>query len=121
MPGDTTDKIQLSQAAGAYASHKSGHMAPEREILHVEVSPKLKADAESLFEDLGLTINGAITLFLQAALNQDGMPFEIKRQMPNANTRAAMVEYSTMQDNPGHYRRYSTVNTVIDEALDDLL
>ena len=89
--------------------------------INVWVDPRLKQDAENLFADLGLSMSSAISLFLQAAVSHDGIPFEIKLRLPNPNTRAAMAEYSAMQDHPDQYKRHCSVDEVIDEALDDIL
>ena len=89
--------------------------------INVWVDPKLKQDAENLFEDLGLTMTSAISLFLQAAVSNDGIPFEVKLRLPNPNTRAALAEYSAMQEHPEQYKRHRSVDQVIDESLDDIL
>ena len=59
--------------------------------ISVRVDAQLKKNAESLFEDLGLTMSAAITMFLKCAVNNDAIPFEVKR-VPNAETRAALAE-----------------------------
>ena len=89
--------------------------------INVWVDPKLKQDAENLFEDLGLTMTSAISLFLQAAVSNDGIPFEVKLRLPNPNTRAALAEYSAMQEQPEQYKRHRSVDHVIDESLEDIL
>ena len=96
-------------------------MPSEATNINVWVDPRLKQDAENLFEDLGLSMASAISLFLQAAVSNDGIPFEIKLRTPNPNTRAALAEYSAMQDRPEQYRRHQSVDHLIDEALDDIL
>ncbi len=90
-------------------------------IINVKVDPVLKRDAENLFSDLGLTMSTAIAMFLQAAVANDGIPFEVKLRTPNPNTRAALAEYSAMQDYPEVYKRKRSVDQVIDEALEDVL
>ena len=90
-------------------------------IINIKVDPRLKQDAENLFADLGIPLNVAITMFLQAALENDGIPFEVKLRTPNPNTRAALAEYSAMQERPDLYRRQNSVDQVVDEALEDIL
>jgi DNA-damage-inducible protein J len=46
---------------------------------------------------LGLDLTTAITLFLKQAVREQAIPFEIKRDMPNAETIAAMNEFYEMQ------------------------
>ena len=61
----------------------------------------------------------AITMFLKSAVSHDGIPFEIKRMTPNAETRAALAEYDEMKKNPSSYKRYNNFNDLINEVLED--
>ncbi len=57
-------------------------------MIRARVDPALKAQAEAIFEAVGLNASDAIRLFYsQVALHQ-GLPFEVK--IPNAETRKAM-------------------------------
>lgn len=88
--------------------------------INIRVDADLKQSAETLFHDLGLTMSGAMTLFLRAAVNYDGIPFEVKRPEPNIVTKAALAEYEEMQRNPGAYKRYHSVDELFDEVLQDV-
>ena len=72
--------------------------------INVRVDTELKQSAESLFNDLGLNMSTAITMFLKSAVSYDGIPFEIKR-IPNAETRQAMQD---TLDGKGLSRVYSS-------------
>ena len=85
--------------------------------INVCVDEVLKKDADRLFDDLGLTMASAITLFLKAAVNSDGIPFEVKRAAPNAETEAALAEYSEMLSNPEAYKRYDSFDELMTEVL----
>ena len=54
--------------------------------INVRVDTSLKKDAEKLFNELGLNMSSAITMFLKSAVSYEGIPFEIKRIRPNAET-----------------------------------
>ena len=86
--------------------------------INVRVDTELKQSAESLFNDLGLNMSTAITMFLKSAVSYDGIPFETKR-IPNAETRAALAEYDEMRKNPGDYKRYASFDDMMDEVLED--
>lgn len=47
------------------------------ETVHTRVTPEIKKKADSIFESIGLTTSQAIMLFLTAAVNHNGMPFEL--------------------------------------------
>jgi len=87
--------------------------------INVRVDSALKQEAEALFNDLGLNMSSAINMFLRSAVNYDGIPFELKRQTPNAETKAALDEYEEMKKHPGQYKRYESFDEVLDEVLGD--
>lgn len=75
--------------------------------INVRVDSALKQEAEALFNDLGLSMSSAITMFLRSAINHDGIPFEIKRPVPNAETRAALCEYEEMKKIPAIFAAFA--------------
>ena len=87
--------------------------------INVRVDTELKQSAEALFDDLGLNMSAAITMFLKSAVNHDGIPFEVRRFTPNAETRAALAEYDEMKKNPGTYKRYHSFDELASEVLAD--
>lgn len=60
--------------------------------INIRIDENLKKDADQLFSDLGLTMSTAITIFLKSAISHNGIPFEIKRKEPNAETVAALED-----------------------------
>lgn len=87
--------------------------------INVRVDSELKQSAENLFNDLGLNMSVAITMFLKSAVSHDGIPFEVKRQVPNAETVAALAEYEEMKKNKADYKRYSSFDDMFDEVNAD--
>lgn len=87
--------------------------------ISVRVDTNLKQSAEALFSDLGLTMSAAVTMFLKRAVSCDGIPFEVKRVTPNAETRAAFAEYEEMKRNPDKYPSYSSFDEMAKDALRD--
>ena len=87
--------------------------------INVRIDTDLKQSAEALFNDLDLNMSSAITMFLKSAVSHDGIPFEVKRMTPNAETIAALAEYDAMKKNPGSYKRYGSFDDVMDEVLGD--
>ena len=85
--------------------------------INVRVDKDLKESAEALFDDLGLNMSSAITMFLKSAVNHDGIPFEVKRNVHNAKTRAALAEYEEMKNNPEKYKRYSSFDELLSEVM----
>lgn len=95
-------------------------MLKQSSNINVRIDAKLKKDAEKLFSDLGLTMSSAITLFLRSAVNNDGIPFEIKRVQLNRISEQALAEYDEMKRNPSAYKRYANFKELEDELLTDV-
>ena len=65
---------------------------PNTANLNVRIDPELKAQAENLFSDLGMTLTTAITVYFRQAVRENRIPFEIKRDDPTRATAAALRE-----------------------------
>ncbi len=63
-----------------------------KDTVQSRVSPELKADAEKVFNAMGMKTSEAIRLFLQQTVNIGGLPFRPTAAQPNAKTAAAMKE-----------------------------
>ena len=87
--------------------------------INVRVDTTLKQEAEALFSDLGLNMSTAVTMFLRSAVRHNGIPFELRRSIPNAETRAALAEYGEMRAHPERYKRYRSVDEMVSEILSD--
>ncbi len=74
----------------------------------VRLDSKLKQDAEMLFNDLGMTLSGAVNVFLRQAVRVQGIPFEIRMEQPNRTTLAAMKEAVALANDP-NAKTYASV------------
>ena len=81
----------------------------------IRLDGKVKEEAERLFADLGMTLSGAVNIFLHQALIVRGLPFEVKQERPNKTTLATMEEAIRIANDP-NTKRFSTV----DELMEDL-
>ena len=72
--------------------------------INIRVDAELKKAAEDLFEDLGLNMSSAITMFLKCAVSKEAIPFEVKRYTPNPTTIKALEEYYKMVNDPDDQR-----------------
>lgn len=55
----------------------------------------------------------AITMFLKSAVRCDGIPFDVRRNPLNANTREALEEYKEMKAHPENYKRYDSFASLV--------
>ena len=67
-------------------------MAGLQTNINIRTDSDVKASAEQLFEALGLTMSTAVNIFLRQAIRQGGLPFEVKLDIPNETTAAAIEE-----------------------------
>lgn len=60
--------------------------------LNVRVDESLKKRAEELLNNLGMNMSTAVNVFLRQVVRVHGIPFEIKADVPNAGTMAAIED-----------------------------
>ena len=85
--------------------------------LNIPIDEKVEKEAEELFSDFGLDIPTAVNIFLRQSIRENCIPFNIEREVPNADTIAAMREAEDMKKHPEKYKGYHDV----DEMMKDLL
>ncbi len=85
--------------------------------LNVRVDESLKKQASELFADLGLDMSTAVNMFLRQAVMKDGLPFDVVREVPNAETLAAMAEVEEMKKHPEKYKSYTDIDEMFRELL----
>ena len=83
---------------------------------NISIDGELKKEAVSLFNDFGLDLSTAITLFLQQSVREQRIPFEIKKEIPNRVTKAALDEYKEMKENKDKYKRYDSFKELLEEV-----
>lgn len=91
----------------------------ETSSISIRIDKKTKQEAESLFEDLGLNMTTAVTMFLKRSLAYGGIPFEIVRETPNRKTLEAMDEVEYMKKHPDEYKSYSSFGEIMKEVEED--
>ena len=62
------------------------------EILTLQIDSELKEQTEALFSSLGITLEEAITLFLEASVLHGGIPFSLEQTRYNQETELALEE-----------------------------
>ena len=69
----------------------------------IRVDEELKKQADSLFNDLGMNLSTAFNIFLKQSVREQGMPFVISKNVPNAATQAAMEAAENDEDMYGPF------------------
>ena len=60
--------------------------------LNIKTEKMIKDQAEQIFSELGLNMTTAVNMFLRATIREHGIPFELKPEVPNETTAAAIEE-----------------------------
>ena len=81
--------------------------------LNIRTDKDVKEKAEKIFNELGLNMTSAVNIFLRTAIRERGIPFELKLDVPNETTIAAIGEGRKMASDPSS-PRYSNIDELRD-------
>ena len=79
-----------------------------------------KAKAQVMLADLGMDLSTAVNIFLRQMLYEGGIPFSITREAPNKITFEAMKEAQDMLRSPEKYKKYDSVDTMVEDILGEV-
>lgn len=68
--------------------------------LNIRTDKSIKEQAEEIFAELGLNMTTAVNMFLRTAIREHGIPFELKLDVPNETTAAAIEEGRSLMADP---------------------
>ena len=83
---------------------------------NISIDPKLKKDAVELFSNFGLDLSTGITLFLQQSVREKRIPFEVRLEIPNQETKEALDELPEMKKDKKKYKRYESFDEVLKQV-----
>jgi len=84
--------------------------------IQVRVDDNVKSAADSLFNTLGLDTSTAVRMFLSAAIENEGLPFAVKRQKINNDLLEAIYDTRNRTNLHGPYK---TANEAVAAMLED--
>lgn len=90
-------------------------MAGSTTNISIRMDSDLKAQADALFNELGMNISTAFNIFVRQSLREGRIPFDISLNQPNKETIAAMLEAERIAKDPS-VKGY----TDLDELFADL-
>lgn len=88
-------------------------------LIQVKVEKDLKKEADGLFENLGFDTSTAIRIFLKQAVRWNGLPFEVRQFIPNAETIAAMEESDRISRDP-NVKTYANFSELLEEVQEEM-
>ena len=84
--------------------------------LQVRLGDDLKAQADALFASLGFDTSTALRIFLTAAVQQDGLPFEVRHRTPTPELKQAI---SDSRNRKNLFGPYDTAAEAVAAMLED--
>lgn len=60
--------------------------------LNIRTDKEVKDAAEKIFSELGINMTTAVNMFLRQTIRENGIPFELKLNVPNLQTVEAIEE-----------------------------
>ena len=87
---------------------------------NISIDAETKAKAQAMLADLGLDLSTAVNIFLKQMLYEGGIPFSITREVPNKLTLEAMKEAQEMLRSPEKYKKYDSVDSMMEDILGEV-
>lgn len=60
--------------------------------LNIRTDKEIKEKAENIFQELGINMTTAINIFLRTSIRENGIPFDLKIDTVNDETKLAIEE-----------------------------
>lgn len=81
--------------------------------LNIRVDEEVKRKAEAIFNELGLNMSTAMNMFLRYSVRYGGIPFDLRIEIPNEETREAIEDVN-------NNRNMSKTFDSVDALMEDL-
>ena len=81
--------------------------------MNIRVDKDVKDNAKAIFAELGMDLTTAVNIFLRQSIRQHGIPFELRLDIPNEETKKAIME---AERGIGMSKKFSST----DELFEDL-
>lgn len=85
-------------------------------VVQIRMDSELRKSATETFESLGLDLPTAVRIFLKKAVAVQGLPFEVRAEIPNEETLRAM---ENAERGIGLSREFSSVAELMEDLNAD--
>lgn len=86
----------------------------------MRIDEQLKSQLQELMSNLGLDMTTFFTMAAKQAVREQGIPFHVTMNVPNADTLDAFEEVDRMKRHPSAYKAYSSFSELLDEVSEDV-
>ena len=84
---------------------------------NISIDEDIKPKAQAMLAEFGLDLSTAVNMFLRQMLRERAIPFEIRKEIPNATTLAAIQEVEEMEKHPELSKTYTNVDSLMTDLL----
>ena len=84
---------------------------------NISIDEDIKPRAQAMLAEFGLDLSTAVNMFLRQMLREGAIPFEIRKDVPNATTLAAIAETEEMEKHPELTKTYKSVDNLMEDLL----
>lgn len=77
--------------------------------LNIRTDKAVKDQVEAIFNELGLNMTTAVNMFLKTVIRQNGITLDLRLDVPNETTAAAIEEGRKLMNDPSA-PRYSSMD-----------
>ena len=81
--------------------------------INLRIEPDIKAKAEAVYSNFGISVTDAINVFLHASIMEGGFPFQPKQPGYNQETLAAIQEARDIMSGKIQAKRYSSFTELV--------
>ena len=85
-------------------------------MIHIRVQPEIKAEAEEILNNLGMTTTEAVNIYLKQIILNCGLPFKVRTPKFSDEMLEAIAEAEEIEKHPENYKSYNSV----EEFMEDL-
>ena len=86
---------------------------PKTATLNIRTDPVVKAQAEQVYRNFGITLTDAVNIFLRKSVMEGGLPFDMR--WPNTATMEAMRETEDILSGRVQAKGYASAKALFDE------
>ena len=83
----------------------------------IRMDSELKRRFEQFCEDVGMSMTTAFTIYSKKVVNENRIPFDIGREIPNEETLAAIDEVRRMKADPSLGKSYTDAREMVRDLL----
>ena len=87
--------------------------------MNIRMDADVKRQAQKIFSDMGMDTTTAINIFLRQVIRTHSIPFDIKTDIPNDDTLAAIEEVRELKNNP-NAKAYNSFAELLEEVRNEI-